>query len=246
MLHAMEARLYVVHGSHPSACAEKALQLKGVEYRRVELLPPLHAAIQRVRFGARTVPAVRLDGEKVQGSRAILRRLEELRPDPPLYPPDAGARARVEEAERWGDEVLQGAARRLSWQVIKRRPDVMPSYARGSRFAMPAAMARLAARAMAPVEVRLNQATDEALAADLAGLPGHVDRVDGWIAEGVLGGDPPNAADLQIAPSLRLLMTIGDVRGWIAGRPAEQLALRLFPDWAGEAPAGILPLPAVA
>jgi glutathione S-transferase len=246
MLHAMEARLYVVHGSHPSACAEKALQLKGIEYRRVELPPPLHAAIQRVRFGARTVPAIRLDGEKVQGSRAILRRLDELRPHPALYPADPGLRARVEEAERWGDEELQGVARRLSWQVLRRRPDLMPSYARGSRYAMPAPAARLAARALAPVELRLNQATDDVLVDDLAGLPGHVDRVDAWIAEGLLGGEEPNAADLQVASSVRLLLTIGDVRPLIADRPAEALALRLFPDWAGDAPAGILPQLAAA
>jgi glutathione S-transferase len=240
----MEARLYVVHGSHPSATAARGLELKGIPFKRVELLPPLHAAIQQLRFGARTVPGLRIDGEKVSGSRAILQRLDELQPDPPLHPADPEARARVEEAERWGDEVLQSAARRLSWQVISRRPDVMPSYAAGSRYAMPAAMAKVAARAMAPVERRMNRATDEALAADLRDLPGHLDRVDAWIAEGVLGGEPPNAADLQIAPSVRLLMTIGDVRPMLADRPAEQLALRLFPDWAGEAPAGILPTPA--
>ena len=77
-------------------------------------------------------------------------------------------------------------------------------------------------------------------------LPAHIDLVGAWIADGVLGGEPPNAADLQIAPSVRLLMTIGDVRPLVAGRPAEELALRLFPDWPGNAPAGILPLRAPA
>ena len=128
----------MVHGSHPCATVARALELKGVPYRTLELPPPLHAAVQRARFGARTVPGLRLDGEKVQGSRAILRRLDELHPDAPLYPSDSEARGRVEEAERWGDEVLQSVARRLSWQVISRRPAVMASYARGSRFAMPA------------------------------------------------------------------------------------------------------------
>src|SRR3954452_24821768 len=68
--------LYVVHGSHPCAAVERALELKGLDFRVVELPPPLHAPLQRVRFGARTVPAVVLDcGEKVSGSRAILQRL---------------------------------------------------------------------------------------------------------------------------------------------------------------------------
>jgi glutathione S-transferase len=63
--------LYVVHGSHPCAAVERALELKGLAFRRIELPPPLHAPIQRVMFGARTVPAIKLDGgEKVSGSRA--------------------------------------------------------------------------------------------------------------------------------------------------------------------------------
>jgi hypothetical protein len=48
---------------------------------------------------------------------------------------------------------------------------------------------------------------------------------------------------------LRLLMTIGDVRPLIEGRPAADLAMRLFPDLAGELPAGVYPrawLPAPA
>src|SRR3954447_11024904 len=84
--------LYVVHGSHPCAAVERALELKGLGFRRIELPPPLHAPLQRVRFGARTVPAMRLDGgEKVSGSREILRRLDELAPEPPLWPPDGEA-----------------------------------------------------------------------------------------------------------------------------------------------------------
>src|SRR3954454_23124919 len=98
--------LYVVHGSHPCAAVERPLEFKGLAFRRIELPPPLHAPLQRVRFGARTVPAMRLDdGEKVAGSRAILRRLEELAPEPALWPGGAESRARVERAEEWGDEV---------------------------------------------------------------------------------------------------------------------------------------------
>ena len=45
--------------------------------------PIAAAAVRR-----RTVPALRIDGEKVQGSRAIMRRLDELVPEPPLFPSD--------------------------------------------------------------------------------------------------------------------------------------------------------------
>jgi glutathione S-transferase len=77
--------------------------------------------------------------------------------------------------------------------------------------------------------------------ADLRSLPRHLDRIDGWLRDGVLGGETVNAADLQIAPSSRLMLTLGDVRPYFAGRPAEAHAMRLFGEWAGEAPAGVFP-----
>ena len=102
----MPAKLYVVHGSHTCATVQRALDMKAVPYKVVELLPPMHAALQRMRFGARTVPGLMLDsGEKIFGSRAIMRRLEELAPEPSLFSADAEALAEVHRAEEWGDEV---------------------------------------------------------------------------------------------------------------------------------------------
>jgi glutathione S-transferase len=246
----MALKLYIVHGSHPCATVQRALELKGIDHDVVELPPPMHAALQRIRFGARTVPAVRFDdGEKLVGSRAILDRIEQLAPEPPLLPTDLQERTAVLRAEEWGDQVFQPIARRLLWPALRRRPAAMPGYAEGSRIPLPA----IAVRAMAPVatriEMKLNGADEGAVRADLRSLPGHLDRIDGWIAEGVIGGAAPNRADLQIAPTLRLLMTIGDVRPLIDGRPAAELAMRLFPDLAGEVPAGAYPpawLPAPA
>ena len=56
----MPIKLYVIHGSHPAAAVARALEMKGLAYEVVELLPPLHFAIQRVRFGAQRLRAVRL------------------------------------------------------------------------------------------------------------------------------------------------------------------------------------------
>ena len=95
----MKAKLYVVAASHPCYAVARALDLKGVPYKRVEWPPTMHVPMQRLRFGRGTVPGVVLDGEKVIGSRAIMHRLDELRPDPPLYPADAGTRRAVEEAD---------------------------------------------------------------------------------------------------------------------------------------------------
>jgi glutathione S-transferase len=239
----MPAKLYVINGSHPCAAVERAMQLKGMPYRTVEYIPPLHAPLQRLRFGVRTVPAIRFeDGEKVAGSRAIVRRLEERTPSPPLFPADPAARARVEEAERWGDEVLQPVARRVIWPAFGRAPQALRSYQAGSKWpALPVPALRVMAPAVTFVEKRLNAVSEDATRADLRALPEHLDRVDAWIGEGVLGGEQPNAADLQIAATVRLLLTIGDVRPLVEGRPAAELALRLFPEAPGEMPAGIYP-----
>jgi glutathione S-transferase len=238
----MRLTLYVVHGSHPCAAVEKALQIKGLEYRVIEWPPPLHAPIQRVLFGARTVPALRIDGrEKVSGSRPIMRRLEELAPSPSLFPSDPAKRAAVEEAERWGDETFQPIGRTLIWNGFKHNPRAMVSYSEHSRLPLPAPMIRTSAPMIARMSGRLNGATDEAARRDQRALPGYLDRIDGWIADGTIG-DPerPNVADLQLESTVRLLMTLSDLREMIAARPCGALAVRLFPDADGNMPAGSL------
>ena len=238
----MSAKLYVVHGSHPCATVQRALDMKAVPYKVVELLPPMHAALQRMRFGARTVPGLILDsGEKISGSRAIMRRLEELAPEPSLFPADPDALAEVHRAEEWGDEVWQPMARRLLWRTFTMHPRAMTSYQEGSRYPMPAVAVRLMAPAVNAVERRLNAAEEGAVRADLLALPGHLDRIDAWLADGVLGGETVNAADLQIATTSRLMLTIGDVRPYFAGRPAEAHAMGLFGEWAGSTPIGVFP-----
>jgi hypothetical protein len=52
----------------------------------------------------------------------------------------------------------------------------------------------------------------------IADFPRMLQRIDDWIAQGVLGGEPPNVADLQIAPSLRLAMSLDDLRPAIEAR----------------------------
>lgn len=236
----MPAKLYVVHGSHPCATVEKALQLKGVQYKLIELPPPSHALVMRARFGKRTVPGIVFeDGKRVSGSRAILDALEERVPEPALLP-DRNPAA-VLEAERWGDEVLQPIARRILWATLKSHPEAAPSYSEGGKLKLPGAVLRASMPVIARAEIKLNGATDEARADDLRALPGYLDRIDGWLADGTLGAEPtPNRADLQIAATLALLMTLEDLRAVIAPRPAGALADRLF-QANGRLPAGSLP-----
>jgi glutathione S-transferase len=239
----LPAKLYALPASHPCAAVELAMRLKGVDYERVELIPPLHKALQWWRFGGATVPGVVFDdGEHVLGSRAILRTLEHRAPDPPLLPVDARERREVEQAERWGDEVLQPLARRVTWAALRRRPALIMGYSEGADLPVPAPLARLSAPLVAHAASWYNDASDPEVRADLANLDFHLDRADRWLAEGVVGGgEAPNAGDLQIGSSLRLLLTLGDVARFGEGRPCEELARRWFPEWPGGVPAGVLP-----
>jgi glutathione S-transferase len=234
-------KLYSQPGSHPCAAVEAALKLKSIDYDRVDLLPLSQVMIGPLRYGGATVPGMRLGRERIVGSRTIMRRLDALAPEPPLLPAsDDPAHARVLEAERWGDEVLQGVPRRIIDAAFLRCPAAMESYAGDAKLPLPAAMLRPALPLTARLMAIKNKARDEAARADLAGLPGQLDRIDAWIAEGLLGGERPNAADLQIGSTIRLLMSIGDVRPLIEARPAARL-VGYFPPMAGDIDAGVLP-----
>lgn len=238
----VSAKLYVVQGSHPCATAERALQLKGVSYRRVELVELAHMPLQRMRFGGPTVPGIVFaDGEKVLGSRAIVHHLDERVADPPLLPSEPDDRARVEDLERWGDEQLQSLARRICWATFRHHASPMPSYAENSKWPVPAAVIRSVGPIIARGAARVHGADDARLAEDVRAVPELVAHVNRAMDEGTIGGHSPNAADLQIAPSIRLLLTFDDLKPMIEGTPAGELALRWFPDWPGHSPAGTIP-----
>ena len=237
----MKTTLFVLPGSHPSIAARLMLELKGIDYRRIDLVPILSKGILRAAgFPGVTVPALILDGERLQGTGAIARALDAAVPEPPLFPADPDARAAVEAAERWGDEVLQPIPRRISWNVLSRDPRGRRSYLEGARLGLPVGLAAKTAPPLVYLSKRFNNGTDEAVRRDLEQLPATLDEADRLLAEGVIGG-APNAADFQIATSIRLLMTLDDVRPAIDGRPIADYALRLVPDYAGYAPAALPP-----
>ena len=86
------------------------------------------------------------------------------------------------------------------------------------------------------LDARSHEATGDHVPRDISLLPGMLQRIDNWIAEGVLGGQQLNAADFQIATSLRLAMGLDDLRPAIEGRPAGELALRVAPNYPGRTP----------
>jgi glutathione S-transferase len=188
------------------------------------------------------VPGVVLDGgERIVGSQKILQRLDELIADPPLYPADPALRAEVIQAGRWGEEVLQPIARRITWATLKRAPKAMMSYAEGADLPIPHRLAALGAGAVAAAEIRIHGASDPDVRADLLNLPHHLDRIDAWIGASVLGASPPNAADLQIGAGVRGLLALGDLDLLMDARPGAELARRLYPHFPGHVPKGTLP-----
>jgi glutathione S-transferase len=197
--------------------------------------------LRAVGFPVVTVPALKIDGDKVQGSRQITRELDRLRPDPPLFPADAEKRAAVEEAERFGDEELQHPIRQILWWGIKRDKEPLRSYSEGAKIGMPIGLAMKTAAPIVALSARFNEASDENARAALEKLPALLDRVDAYVGSGVLNGDQLNAADFQIAPSIGLAMTLDDLRPAIENRPAGALARRIVPNYPGRMPAVLPP-----
>ena len=92
-----EAKLYVIPGSHPSRTAMLMLDRKGIPYKRVDLMPVISKGILKTqRFSASTVPALKLDGRRVQGSMEIGRGSTGSSPSPLSIPPtrSSGPRSR--------------------------------------------------------------------------------------------------------------------------------------------------------
>ncbi|HEY6550396.1 MAG TPA: glutathione S-transferase N-terminal domain-containing protein [Solirubrobacterales bacterium] len=233
----MKARLFVIPASHPSITAQLMLDHKGIDYKRTDLLPVISKGVLRgLGFPRNTVPAIRIDGDRVQGSREIARELERVRPEPALFPADPEKRAAVEEAERFGDEKLQHPIRQILWWSIKRDKEPLRSYSEGAKLGVPLSLAMKTAAPVVALSARFNEADDEHVRRDLTELPALLQKVDDWIAAGVLNGEQLNAADFQIAPSLGLALTMDDLRPSIENRPAGELARRVVPDYPGKTP----------
>ena len=233
----MNVRLFSMPGSHAATTGELLFQQKGIEYKRTDLLPVVSwLVLKALRFPGVTVPAVKIDGEPVQGTRAIARALEARQPDPPLFPEDADLRRAVEDAERFGDEELQQRVREIFLWSARKDHSGLVGYLEGAKIGMPHRLAAMTAGPFIALDARSRGATDENVCAAIAKLPQMLQRVDDWIAEGVLGGQALNAADLQIGPSLRLAMSLDDLRPAIEGRPAGRLATRVVRRFPGRTP----------
>src|SRR3954451_2065321 len=237
---AVPIKLYVIPASHPCLAAELMLKHKGLAFKRRDLVMAAHKPILRsLGFSGTTVPALKADGRKVQGSVAIANYLDEIKAEPPLYPADPERRRAVEEAEAWGDSELQSVARRVAVTAVAGDRSHLKEFLADYKLGVPTGIAAATAGPVIWIERKIHKASPDAVRADLPRVPGLIDHVDRLIADGVIGGDQPNAADFQIAPSVRLLMALDQLRPMIDGRPAAAFATRVVPDFKGRVPAGL-------
>ena len=207
------------------------LEHKGIEFERKDLLPGAHPAQLRLAgFSGSTVPALEVDGRRIQGTTKISRYLEEVQPEPSLYPADAERRKAAEAAELWGEAVFQPIPRRIFRWVLRHDSELRVLLAQAMGMPVP----KLAAAANLPVVTLLGMAagsTSEALRGDLAQLPFVLDRVDSLIEEGTIGAEPRSAADYQILTTVQALSTFAPLRPLLEGRPAWEHAQRIDPQW---------------
>jgi glutathione S-transferase len=245
--------LYVIPGSHACRSAMLMLEHKRVPYRRVDIVTLLHPLAARlhgfdaggetrtagarrtapIRFGdlLGTVPALACDGQRVATNRQIARFLDDRHPEPSLFPADPGERRAVEEVERWANETLQMPARRIALGWAMRDPIGASRSAADGRMGFLLYRHELARRLIIPQIGRLAFAVNPGVERELLkGLPAMLDRIDAWIADGVLGGAHLNAADFMVAPSLALMLYRPDLLPMFEGRPALELVDRLLPE----------------
>ena len=246
-------KLYVIPGSHACRAAMLMLEHKQVPYRRVDIVTLLHPLVARLhgfdargerrtaggrrplglRFGDRlgTVPALAANGHRISTNHGIARFLDAHHPEPPLFPADPEQRAAVEKAERWANETLQMAARRIPGAAIVRDPATFSRSAGDGRLGYLLYKRALTRRLIVPRILRGVFATSPSAEADpVAELPAMLDRIDAWIADGLLDGAQLNAADFMVAPSLALILYRPDVLPMFEGRPALELVDRLLPE----------------
>jgi glutathione S-transferase len=230
---ARNVKLYMFTGSAPSMSAQLMLEHKGIDHRAKHLLVGPHAFGMLGRgYQTMTVPALKIDGRRIQGSRDISRALDELVPQRPLFPAEPQRRLAVEQTERWG-EAFQDLVRRFVLSAAQRDPSAFSSiYRHPSPFKRP--VGRMARGLTIRLASAGHRATDRNGEEGAAALPARLDQIDAWIEDGLLNGAELNAADFQIAPNVALLMCFEDLAPFVRSRPAARLAERVAPDFPGE------------
>ena len=202
----MAITLIHVPVSHYSEKARWALDWKRIPH--VRRWPPggLHPLVTWIvtRGRHQTVPVMIIDGEGIGDSTAIIRRLEERFPDPPLYPADPDERRRALELEDWFDEELGPYIRRLVYHHLSADPELLAEIAAHQvQYGHPKAIGFTKRTVAWFLDLRFSTSSrDEADAAE-AKVVAAIDRLDDEL-EGreYLAGSSFGVADLTAAALL--------------------------------------------
>lgn len=234
-------KFYGFRGSHPCEAVCAAADYKGIEYEFITVPPAMHRLIMPLKFGGARVPGAVYGDRKVQKTTNIFRLLDEIEPERALFPTEPELRWRIEEAESWGEGEIQEMGRRIVWAHLSRSPDTIRAWAGEYPAGRERWMMYHLGPAMSQVAKFGNKATDANVRADLAALPEILDHIDNLIDEGTIGGAQANAADFQILSSVGMWSNILSLRDAIMARPCGTAAMRLFPQYSGKVPGGLLP-----
>jgi glutathione S-transferase len=220
------ATLYGIPGSHAVRTGELMLEHKGIEFRRVNFPPGPHRVLVRVMgFKGDRVPAVKFeDGRRAQGTRELPRVLDELVPKRRLVPDDP----RALEAERWADDVLQQWARRMVASAGAHDPDALTGRGAEGRLGVLLTGHDVPRRVVARAVLVVFCASKDQLRQDRECTGDLLDRVDAWIADGVLNGEELRSPDFAVASSLALVEYIVALQPELRRRPLNQLVERVF------------------
>lgn len=241
----MTVTLYGMRHSHAVLAARLMLERKELAHNVRDVLPGLHPLVVRAAgFPGRTVPALRLGDQLVQGTLEISRVLDEQVAGPPLFPQDPQARRAVQEAERWAHDELQPIATRVfRWAgAVDNR---VRAWMASEVIGWP--LGNVLGHGFTPVMAYYASvvgADADRVRRDLEGLPAKLAHVDALMADGVLGGAEVNAADCQVLAVLRLLAAHEDLHPLVSASRGGGLALERVPHYP-PGPAASRPVPAV-
>ena len=197
--------LWQIDISHYCEKTRWALEYKGVDHGRRSVLPGTHIpmALALTRGAQPTMPILRIDGENVVDSTAIIAALEARYPDPPLYPSDPEDRVRALELEDWFDESLGPHARLLPFYELIQEPELFAEVAAES---VPGPLSKakpvVGAYARAYTSIRWGASNDDAAEQAREAIVAALDKLEKELEQGegeFLVGDSFTVADLTAA-----------------------------------------------
>jgi glutathione S-transferase len=203
---AKEPTLWHITISPYSEKARWALDYKAIPHRLRAPIPGVHMFVASWLTRGRhyTFPVLDLDRERIGDSTAIIRALEERRPEPSLYPADPAQRRHALALEEWFDEELGPYVRRFVFHELLRDPDrfaEVGAQAAPRAFDLMGSVGQGGARMLIGTRYHAHgdAAAERALAKVLAGF----DRLEAELGEGdYLAGETFSVADLTAAALL--------------------------------------------